>query len=147
MSDEKELAEVVERVIDGYHDIKDIDPAWVATHAMTVIEFPRALHRLGYAGCHLELRQIARGKLRKRFDPTAAADDDEQDIDDLFPETLQERYPKARKKGEQPTYRRLWDLQEEDVIYNASRMEKVSDGLARHADRLRNWWRERSATA
>jgi hypothetical protein len=145
MSEEQELADIVERVINLYDSIKDVSPAWVATQAMTLIEFPRALHRLGYVGCHLELRQLARGKLRRRFDPTAAADDD--DTRDLFPETLQERYPKARKPGDEPSYRKLDALTEEDVNYNVERMRLVAYALNKHADRLMTWWRARPGKA
>lgn len=138
MSEESELSEVVERVIELHASLKDISPVWIATQAMVLIEFPRTLHRLGYLGCHLELRQIARGKLRKRFDPVAIADDDADP--DLFPETLQERYPIARKRGEDPTYRRLDELEEADVSYNTARMRKAASALDRHADRLEAWW-------
>jgi len=138
MSEESELAMNVERVIELYSATKDINPAWVATETMVLIEFPHTLHRLGYTGCHLELRQIARTKLRKRFDPTAIADDDAE-IGDFFPDTLQERYPKVRGKGEEPSYRRLDALTREDVSYNVTRMRSASDALGRHADRLEAW--------
>lgn len=144
--DEAELAAIVERVIELYGTVNDVNPAWIATQAMTLIEFPRSLHRLGYAGCHLELRQIARSKLRKRFDPTAIADDDAPEPD-LFPETLQERYPKARTAGEEPTYRKLDALTDEDVRYNVARMRKAAGALERHADRLEAWHTGRGAAA
>lgn len=139
MSEEEELTTTIERVIELYGAIQDISPAWVATQAMTLIEFPRSLHRLGYAGCHLELRQIARSKLRKRFDPTAIADADEAQPD-FFPETLQERYPKVRaQRGEEASYRKLDALTDEDVRYNVTRMRSAALALARHADRLEAW--------
>jgi hypothetical protein len=139
MTDEEELGLIVERVLELHASSKDVNPAWIATTAMTLIEFSRDLHRLGYAGCHLELRQIARSKLRKRFDPTAIADDDSDEQPDFFPETLQERYPVARKRGEEPTYRKLVELTKPDVHYNVNRMRKASAGLGRHADRLEAW--------
>lgn len=139
MSEEAELATTVERIIDLYGTVKDVSPAWVATQAMELIEFPRSLHRLGYAGCHLELRQMARGKLRKRFDPTAIADDDDAQLDLDLPETLQERYPKARVRGEEPCYRKLDALTDEDVRYNVTRMRAAAGALERHADRLQAW--------
>jgi hypothetical protein len=49
MTEEQERADTVERVLELYRRIKDVNPAWVATQAMTLIEFPRNLHRLGYA--------------------------------------------------------------------------------------------------
>jgi hypothetical protein len=145
-SEEQELADIVERVIDLCRKLTDVSPAWVATQAMTLIAFPRDLHRLGYAGCHLELRQIARGKLRGRFDPTVIADADAEP--DLFPETLQERYPLPRSKpGDEPRYRLLNNLTDEDVEYNVARMKKAGDALLKHADRLAAWHKARKGAA
>jgi|SRR5215471_3752044 len=145
MSEEEQLAATVERVIELYRATKDVSPAWVATQAMTLIEFPRELHPLGYVGCHLELRQIARGKLRRRFDPEAIADDDADP--DLFPETLQERYPLPRKPGEEPRYRLLDNLTDADVRFNVNRMEKAGAALLRHARRLATWHANRRSSA
>jgi hypothetical protein len=69
MSDEGELAIEVQKVIDAHAATSEISPDWIATETMLAIRFARTFHRLGYAGCHLELRQIARGKLRRQFDP------------------------------------------------------------------------------
>ena len=107
MSEESELSEVVERVIELHASLKDISPV--------------------------------------RFDPVAIADDDADP--DLFPETLQERYPIARKRGEDPTYRRLDELEEADVSYNTGRMRKAASALDRHADRLEAWWDGRPKAA
>jgi hypothetical protein len=139
MSAEHELSEIVERVLDLHKTLKDVNPNAVATTAMALIEFPISLHRLGYAGCHLELRQIARAKLRKRFDPTAIADDAADAEPDFFPEKLQDRYPIPRKRGEEPTYRKLTELSDEEARYNVDRMRKASGALGRHADRLEAW--------
>lgn len=146
MTEEEELAATVERILDLCVSLKDVSPAWVATQAMTLIAFPRDLHRLGYAGCHLELRQIARAKLRKRFDPTAIADDDAPEPD-LFPETLQERYPRRPEKGEEPNYRKLDALTDADVSYNVARMRKAGLALTEHARRLEEWHTGRGAAA
>lgn len=134
MTDEEELALVVQKVIDQNPDAKEISPAWVATAAMADIAFPRSLHRLGYAGCHLELRQIARSKLRRQFDPTAAAAS--TPIDDFFPETLQDRYPRQPRPNEEPTYILLGFLNDEDLAYNVSRMRRAGNALLKHADAL-----------
>ena len=84
MTEEQRLAAAVQTIIDANMDAAEISPSWVATEAMAAIKFPRELHRLGYAGCHLELRQIARSKLRRQFDPInqaweASAETDEED--------------------------------------------------------------------
>lgn len=138
MSDEDELAIAVQKVIDAHAATPEISPDWIATETMLAIKFPRALHRLGYAGCNLELRQIARGKLRRKFDPTSPADPD-ADEDDLFPETLQDRYPRRRKRGQPPTYV-LRDLMSRlDLEFNVKRMRRVGQALLKHADALESW--------
>lgn len=136
MTEEEELSSIVQKIIDLCIKTAEVSPAWVATQAMTVIGFDRSLHRLGYAGCHLELRQIARAKLRGRFDPVEPKTDD---IDDLFPETLQERYPRKPKRGEEPVYVLLHLLTDDDVAYNVKRMRRAAGALNRHADRLDAW--------
>jgi hypothetical protein len=94
MTDEEKLAQTVQSIIEHNADLVAISPAWVATAAMQAIEFPRDLHALGYAGCHLELRQMARAKLRRQFDPVSLIEGAADDGEDLFPDTLQDRYPR-----------------------------------------------------
>jgi hypothetical protein len=140
MSDEGELAIEVQKVIDARAAIWEISPDWIATETMLAIRFPRTLYRLGYAGCHLELRQIARGKLRRQFDPTSAADPDAADEEeDLFPDTLQDRYPRRRKRGEPPSYVLRVLMSRTDVEFNVRRMRRVGAALQKHADALEEW--------
>jgi hypothetical protein len=138
MSDEDELAVAVQRVIDAHAATTEISPDWIATETMLAIKFPRSLHRLGYAGCNLELRQIARGKLRHQFDPTSQADPG-ADEDDLFPETLQDRYPRRRKRGEPPSYVLRALMSRRDLDFNVARMRRVGQALLKHADALEAW--------
>ena len=135
--DYDELAIAVQKVIDVRKVMPEISPEWVATETMNAIEFPRALHRLGYAGCHLELRQIARSKLRYEFDPTAA--DGREDEADLFPDTLQDRYPRRHKKGEPPIYVLRSLMSAADIVYNVKRMRRFGAALLKHADALEEW--------
>jgi hypothetical protein len=137
MTDEERLAQAVQTVIDETVDLPAISPAWVATAVMQTIEFPRHLHHLGYAGCHLELRQMARAKLRRQFDPTISDDDDEEA--DLFPDTLQDRYPRRPKRGRQPEYVLRERMTQADVAYNVERMRRAGSALLRHADALEEW--------
>jgi hypothetical protein len=136
MSDEEELAQAVQKVIDDNADLGEISPAWVATAVMKAIGFPRDLHPLGYVGCHLELRQIARQKLRHQFDPTSAAHDEGED---LFPDTLQDRYPRRPDRGQEPVYVVRSLLSRVDVAYNVERMRRAGRALLRHADALEEW--------
>jgi hypothetical protein len=141
MTEEQQLAAAVQTIIDANMDAAEISPAWVATEALAAIKFPRELHRLGYAGCHLELRQIARSKLRRQFDPInqaweASAETDEED---LFPETLQDRYPRRPEKGQEPLYVLRVLMRRADVDYNVQRMRRAGRALLKHADALGAW--------
>jgi hypothetical protein len=145
MSDADDLAVEVQKVIDRHKAVAEINPDWVATETMQAIRFPRSLHRLGYAGCHLELRQIARSKLRRKFDPTAP--DEEDDGEDLFPDTLQDRYPRKHKSGTPPSYVLRSLMTEDDIAYNVKRMRRFGAALLKHADALEEWGRGRPKAA
>lgn len=135
MTTEKEgsaLYDVIQRVCDRHSDRPSIHPAWLATEAMGVIGFPRELHELGYLGCHLQLRQIARAFCRRRFDPA------EQSESDLFPDTLQERYPRA-PNGEDPEYVLLDLMTRGDIRFNVARLRKEAEAKLKHADALEAW--------
>lgn len=139
MTDEEKLAQAVQDIIEHNADLVAISPAWVATAAMQVIEFPRDLHALGYAGCHLELRQMARAKLRRQFDPVSRAEDVADLGEDLFPDTLQDRYPRCPKRSREPEYVQRARMSRDDLEYNVGRMMRAGDALHRHANALQAW--------
>jgi hypothetical protein len=139
MTDEEKLAQTVQSIIEHNADLVAISPAWVATAAMQAIEFPRDLHALGYAGCHLELRQMARAKLRRQFDPVSLIEDAADDGEDLFPDTLQDRYPRRPKRGREPEYVQRTRMSHDDLVYNVGRMRLAGDALHRHANALQAW--------
>jgi hypothetical protein len=144
MKDQGEGAPLYKAVAAAYEKHKEaaeVSPAWLATLAMCEIGFGRDLHAIGYIGCHLQMRQIARQFLAQELD----IDIDRVAEDDLFPETLQHRYPRARKKGEEPVYVLLDLLTDADVEFNLARMRKAGSALLRHADRFEAWHRERGA--
>ena len=126
------LYDAVARVYELNRGKNSISPAWLATHAMVLIRFPRRLHETGYIGCHLQMRQIARSYCRQKFDPT----DTDATLDDLFPETLQERYPVRSRAGEEREYVLLDALTSDDAYYNVARMRRASLALQKHADAL-----------
>src|SRR3954465_14804194 len=132
----RQLVDAVVRVIDRYQKEKAerISPAWVATQAMIQIRFPRTLHEIGYVGCHLEMRQIARQKLRRWFDPNEKVKASVDGEDDLFPETLQDRYPIPAGKGKEPVYVLRNLLRKPQVKFNVERMRRGGRALMRHAD-------------
>jgi hypothetical protein len=137
----KPLIEMAARIIDTRRVEPEIGAIWVANEAMKELDPEKYAERwepLLWIGCHLQMRQIARSLLRKKFEPK-----DGGRKDDLFPE-LQWRYPTARTADDDdPTYI-LRDLMSgEDVTYNVARLRAEADAKNKHADALEAWHRDR----
>lgn len=144
----KTLIEAVEKVISRNNDMRAISPAWVATAVMVEIGFAAKVHPVGYVGCHLYARQIARQSLRKKFDPASAdSDDDDDDQPRLFTGTLQTKYPRRREPGEEPTYVHIDDLTDDDIAFIVTRMRATARSLLKHADALEAWHTARRRAA
>lgn len=145
MTAESTLAEAAQRVIDRRRDRQSISPSWVATEAMNDLDPERVSVEIVYFGCHLQLRQIAREILRKRFKPDEAPERSAQH--DLFPD-LQWRYPTARTaKNEEPEYVLLESLTKEDINYNVARLRSEAVAKLRHADALEAFGMSRDKAA
>ena len=141
--DAEPLYNAVARTAELYEHKDTVSPAWLATEAMALIGFPRDLHPIGYLGCHLQMRQIARAFCRKRF-----GDDDEDDGQaDLFNGTLQRRYPKTHNNGDDPEYALLICLTNDDVAFNVARLRKEAFAKQAHADALEAWGRRKFGRA
>ena len=139
MTEERKLAEVIARIIDLRRAAVSISPTWVAAEAMKELDPERAAPMLVHAGCNLHLRQIARGQLRRRFEP----DDDEGDEHDLFP-GLQQRYPTARSvRADEPEYVLLEHLTRADIGFNVARLRSEARAKLEHADALEAYGDER----
>jgi hypothetical protein len=128
-----ELYDVIARIYARQQSYKEISPISLADEGMQAIDFPRRLHPLGYIGCNYHLRQIARSFCRKKFDPV---DPSALQSADLFPETLQERYPVRGMAGDEPRYVLREHLSPADRAYNVARMRRASVALQKHADAL-----------
>jgi hypothetical protein len=141
-ADSRELYEVVRAVYHSHSDRPTLNPAWLATEAMQAIGFARDLNEIGYLGCHLQFRQIARSFCRKHFEP------EQSDEPDLFPGTLQQRYPRRpATEEEEPVYVLLDLLDEDDVAYNVTRLRKEARAKLAHADALEAWGKRRTGAA
>jgi hypothetical protein len=133
-----QLTQIIAKIIDLRRDLAVISPSKVATEAMQKLgadwmqggDYP-----LVYLGCHLQLRQIARGLLRQQFEPE---EDEEKITHPLFPE-LQWRYPIAHPKGEEPQYRLLELLSPNDWEFNVNRLRSDARSRLNHADKLVAW--------
>jgi hypothetical protein len=127
------LHDIVQCIYDSHAARASVHPAWLANEVMQVIGFPRELHELGYQAAHLHFRQIARSYCRKRFDPA------ERSEADLFPETLQQRYPRAAPGFEEPEYVLLELMEPRDIAFNVARLRKEAKAKLKHADALEAW--------
>jgi hypothetical protein len=140
MIEERKLAEVIARIIELRSGAVSISPTWVASEAMQELDPDRTSPMLVYAGCNLQLRQIARGQLRRKFQP----DDDKGAEHDLFP-GLQQRYPTARSaRAEDPEYVLLEHLTMTDIDYNVARLRSEARAKLAHADALEAYGGERA---
>jgi hypothetical protein len=139
MTEEKRLAMVIARVIALNGNAVSIKPALVATEAMRELDPRRIAPMLVYSGCHLQLRQIARGQLRNKYDP----EKEKPEEHDLFPD-LQRRYPTARTdQTDDPEYVLLEHLSINDIEYNVARLRSEGHAKLAHADALEAYAAER----
>ncbi len=138
MGTEKELSEIIRRLYGARSDQERISPSWLATEAMLELDPDRVSPNLVYGAAHLELRQVARGILRK-------IPEDKEEQHDLFPD-LQKRYPVARSSNEEPEYVLLEKMTEEDVSWNVHRLRTEGNTKLRKADALEAWWEDQAQT-
>jgi len=136
MSEGSELVDAVRRMYEINRFVVAIDPEFLANGAMEIIQFDRSVHQLGWVGCNLHLRQVARAFCRRNFDAAASAASGDTVNGDLFPDTLQDRYPRQSQKGKEPMYVLREHLSEDDRWYNIDRLLSVADALQRHAQAL-----------
>lgn len=100
-----------------------------------------------YIGCHLYLRQIARGALARSYDPAdkKKRERDAKAVGDLF--KLQARYPEAHTADlDDAVYVRRDLMTAEDVDYNEKRLRAEGAAKIAHADALRAWWDSRPSS-
>lgn len=144
--DSADLYAVVRDICNRHKDMPSLNPIWVANEAMHAINFERELHGLGYIGCHLQFRQIARQFCRKNYDPVPGPDVDQLPLD--FGGKLQERYP-VKKNGpdDEAEYVLLVYLEDDDARYNIKRMRLASLALQKHSDALEAWLLDRRRAA
>ena len=79
-AESRSLSAVVGKIIEAQRDQARINPDSIATAALLELDPKKISVPAILAGCHLALRQIARGQLRKRF--LEEPDDDEDAVED-----------------------------------------------------------------
>ncbi|HTB46649.1 MAG TPA: hypothetical protein VK741_23730 [Acetobacteraceae bacterium] len=141
MPEARELWETIDRLFELHRYKRELSATWFATEGMKLLSFDPTDNRPVYWGCHLALREIARAKFRGHWDPVEVI---RQAIeDDLFPETLQERYPLRAKKGEERVYVLLEHLPDADLAYNVERLRRTGRAYLKHSDALEAWGKQR----
>lgn len=128
------LGDKVDEVIDLNRAVPRISPNFIAGHVMDLIHFPSSLHEIGYYGCLMHVRQMAREKLRGKYAADRLPDPTQPDLP--FDGLLQDRYPIKVKKGEEPIYVRRDLLSEDDRWWNIEALRKTAKSLVRHSDAL-----------
>lgn len=138
----QKLVDVISRIVELRGKAIKISPSWIATEVMTNLDPKNVSPRLVWVAAHLEIRQLARGNLRKRFE-----DDEDVGMDDMFPD-LQARYPTAHsEKNEEREYILRDKMSKQDIAYNVQRLRKEGEAKLRHADALEAFGRGRRRTA
>ncbi len=136
--DQVALSAAIEAVYDINRNAISLSAEWLASVAMDEIGFAKSLHSAGHYGCEMHLREIARDFLRGKHDPaTRAARALATGLQaDMFPETLQDRYPRRPVKGQVHEYIQRDHLSEDDRWYNIFQMRKTSSALTKHSNAL-----------
>jgi hypothetical protein len=135
------LGDAVARVIEINHLTVSIGPDFIAGSVMETIGFAYAMHNAGWYGCYQHVLQLSREQLRGKHDPRAMAAAVTNGQTDFFPETLQDRYPRKRRRLEdgswaEPEYVLRDHLSAEDRWDNIDRLYQVSGATARHGRAL-----------
>jgi hypothetical protein len=149
MSIAEEVLAEVHRAVERSAKTENVSPTTIALAVYEVYSTEAGYEpHLAYASVE-HLKQIARKCLARLHDPAERL---EQMIDgsgseqsELFAEELQDRYPVPPRAGEDPIYRLRDKLSDEEIAWNARRLDKVSAATRRHADALRAFLRIRQA--
>lgn len=79
----------------------------------------------------------------RRYEPEEEAARRADEQGDMFSDLLQDRYPRSRRRSEEPVYVLREFMSTEDVLFNVHRMEAVGGRLLRHARALQAWHESR----
>src|SRR5258706_16011958 len=125
-AESRSLTAIVAKIIEAGRDQARLNPDLIASTALLELDPKKVSLPTVLAGCHLALRQIARGLLRRRFlepdededatEPEQSEHGDEAaepEQPDLFG-GLQRRYPSSRQ-GE---YVLLEQMSDADIAFN-----------------------------
>ena len=129
------------RYIADRRDCSILSPAAVASATFQVFIAESIEPHIEYASLE-HFKHMARKILGSRFNHDSDENPAYAEQGELFSGELQERYPAARKKGEEPTYKRLADLSEDDFAWNLQALRRSAKARAIHADTLQAYWQQ-----
>jgi hypothetical protein len=140
--DRDALSDAIGQMIDVQKSKDSVAPDSIATGAMELIKFRYDLHNAGWYGCYMHMLQMARERLRGRFDPAARAAAFVAGQTELFDDALQDRYPRRPRREtdgswSEPEYVLRDKLSEDDCWYNIDRLDHTAGALLRHRDAFR----------
>jgi len=104
----------------------------VQEHYMTQPAEPH----LQYASLE-HFKQLSRRALAGRYE--LDGEENQVNQNDMFAGYLQDRYPLARKKGEDPVYKLRDSMTEAELSWNVLQLRKSAKALLSHADALEAW--------
>lgn len=135
------LSDAVGRMVELKGNAVSVTPDSVATGAMQLIRFDYGVHNAGWYGCYQHMLELARARLRGRYDPAARAKAYTEGQSELFDDKLQDRYPRRPRREfngswADPEYVLRSHLNAEDRWFNIDRLRHVSGAAAKHSDAL-----------
>lgn len=139
--DRDALSDAVANEVESSKGSVSVSPDKIAAGAMRFIRFDYGTHNAGWYGCYQHMLQLARERLRGRYDTAAQAKAYTEGQSDMFGDTLQDRYPRQPKRlpggaWAEPEYILREHLGEDDRWFNIDRLRHVSVAAARHRNAL-----------
>lgn len=125
----------IHRFVDDRRDCAILSPAAVAVAIYAKFVTTEVDARIAYAA-HEHFKHMARKELAARFEDRGEDNPAYSGQGELFSGHLQERYPVPRKKDEDPVYKRLQDLTQEELRWNVRSLRRSADARLAHADAL-----------
>jgi hypothetical protein len=144
MSLHETLRADISAIIGEQAGVSIISPTSVALAMLNKYGTPGLEMHIQYASLE-HFKQMARKALSGRYD--AESDESEAHQADLFSGHLQTRYPTPRKRGDDPLYKLLEALTDDEVRWNVQTLRRSADARQLHADALEAWGQHRSDPA
>lgn len=140
MSLHEQIQRVMAQYIEDRADCAILSPAAVASATLQAFTADRVEPHVEYASLE-HFKHMARKALARQFDHESEDNPAYSEQGELFSGHLQDRYPAARKPGEEPTYKRLDCMTDADFEWNVRSLRRSAKARALHADALEARWK------